>query len=113
GGRRFAAAMADEAATRGVEFQMAFEVEWFVGRVGDGDGGREGEGISPACTGPAYGMTRLVELSGYGRELLAALDEQGVPVEQFHPERSEEHTSELQSRFDLVCRLLLEKKKNK
>src|SRR5699024_12699515 len=27
--------------------------------------------------------------------------------------RSEEHTSELQSRFDLVCRLLLEKKKIK
>src|SRR5437868_11314597 len=27
-------------------------------------------------------------------------------------QRSEEHTSELQSRFDLVCRLLLEKKKN-
>src|SRR5699024_11868656 len=26
--------------------------------------------------------------------------------------RSEEHTSELQSRFDLVCRLLLEKKKS-
>src|SRR5438874_4956321 len=28
-------------------------------------------------------------------------------------ERSEEHTSELQSRRDLVCRLLLEKKKRK
>src|SRR5437667_8923959 len=27
--------------------------------------------------------------------------------------RSEEHTSELQSHHDLVCRLLLEKKKNK
>src|SRR2546428_8531457 len=27
-------------------------------------------------------------------------------------ERSEEHTSELQSRSDLVCRLLLEKKKD-
>src|SRR5207249_7488382 len=27
-----------------------------------------------------------------------------------HDPRSEEHTSELQSRFDLVCRLLLEKK---
>src|SRR5699024_12177712 len=26
--------------------------------------------------------------------------------------RSEEHTSELQSRFDIVCRLLLEKKKH-
>src|SRR5207253_8612752 len=30
----------------------------------------------------------------------------------YHP-RSEEHTSELQSRGHLVCRLLLEKKKNK
>src|SRR3712207_6874085 len=30
-----------------------------------------------------------------------------------HRERSEEHTSELQSRQYLVCRLLLEKKKNK
>src|SRR5256712_7367919 len=31
----------------------------------------------------------------------------------FMPLRSEEHTSELQSRSDLVCRLLLEKKKTK
>src|SRR5206468_12478530 len=30
-----------------------------------------------------------------------------------HKPRSEEHTSELQSRSDLVCRLLLEKKKKK
>src|SRR2546421_9104153 len=30
-----------------------------------------------------------------------------------HDVRSEEHTSELQSRSDLVCRLLLEKKKKK
>src|SRR3989442_10430654 len=33
----------------------------------------------------------------------------GIP----RPSRSEEHTSELQSRPHLVCRLLLEKKKNK
>src|SRR5699024_12007978 len=32
-------------------------------------------------------------------------------LEQRSALRSEEHTSELQSRFDLVCRLLLEKKK--
>src|SRR5207248_10689512 len=32
---------------------------------------------------------------------------------QHRPERSEEHTSELQSPYDLVCRLLLEKKKKK
>src|SRR5207249_10903116 len=35
----------------------------------------------------------------------------GVPHPSRRPSRSEEHTSELQSRFDLVCRLLLEKKK--
>src|SRR5699024_11727578 len=34
------------------------------------------------------------------------------PGREFCQRRSEEHTSELQSRFDLVCRLLLEKKKN-
>src|SRR5438067_8273400 len=35
-----------------------------------------------------------------------------TPLGSVFPERvrSEEHTSELQSRFDLVCRLLLEKK---
>src|SRR2546429_4612911 len=33
------------------------------------------------------------------------------PDEEFLPNRSEEHTSELQSRLHLVCRLLLEKKK--
>src|SRR2546430_4098163 len=32
--------------------------------------------------------------------------------EQARPPRSEEHTSELQSQSNLVCRLLLEKKKN-
>src|SRR5207249_11869115 len=32
-------------------------------------------------------------------------------IEPMSTMRSEEHTSELQSRFDLVCRLLLEKKK--
>src|SRR3712207_7010846 len=34
-----------------------------------------------------------------------------VPVDLEEPARSEEHTSELQSRQYLVCRLLLEKKK--
>src|SRR5206468_12469170 len=35
----------------------------------------------------------------------------GIGVLVGRPGRSEEHTSELQSRSDLVCRLLLEKKK--
>src|SRR5205809_1419448 len=35
------------------------------------------------------------------------------PLADRRPARSEEHTSELQSRLHLVCRLLLEKKKKK
>src|SRR5205809_6227168 len=34
-----------------------------------------------------------------------------ILTDQWSPRRSEEHTSELQSRLHLVCRLLLEKKK--
>src|SRR5258706_9757905 len=33
-----------------------------------------------------------------------------IGVESFHPSRSEEHTSELQSLTNILCRLLLEKK---
>src|SRR5437773_8893501 len=36
-----------------------------------------------------------------------------VTVANLQTDRSEEHTSELQSHHDLVCRLLLEKKKQK
>src|SRR5256885_1615467 len=67
------------AGAAGLELKMAFEVEWFVGRD-------EGDGTTPACAGPAYGMTRLVELSDYIRELLVVLEDQGVIVDQFHPE---------------------------
>src|SRR5262249_60577143 len=35
-----------------------------------------------------------------------------LPAQRLQMERSEEHTSELQSLTNLVCRLLLEKKKN-
>jgi glutamine synthetase len=74
--RSFARTMTARAAEHGLELKMAFEVEWFVGDLHG----------TPACRGPAYGMTRLVELSGYIDDVLAALDAQQVPVEQFHPE---------------------------
>src|SRR5438132_8826250 len=49
------------------------------------------------------------------RALLAEYFRVPVQLREFigHWLRSEEHTSELQSHSDLVCRLLLEKKKNK
>src|SRR5699024_11982381 len=47
-------------------------------------------------------------------EAVAIVGAAALAAEQLGLEtRSEEHTSELQSRFDLVCRLLLEKKKKK
>src|SRR2546428_7372604 len=48
-------------------------------------------------------------------DALAFVENDEVPIHPFDREdvtRSEEHTSELQSRSDLVCRLLLEKKKS-
>src|SRR5207249_6270014 len=53
-------------------------------------------GSPPASPGPAR---------------TAASRRSGRPDRRDAAVRSEEHTSELQSRFDLVCRLLLEKKK--
>src|SRR3712207_6908891 len=65
-----------------------------VGPAADGPGGR-GKGCA---AGPYPGISgRRLALTGSGEG----------------PLRSEEHTSELQSRQYLVCRLLLEKKKIK
>src|SRR5699024_7831370 len=69
----------------------------------------------------SHGIVRVYEWSsprttGAEPVVLVPGRASGVPMwsENLHHRlRSEEHTSELQSRFDLVCRLLLEKKKKK
>src|SRR5438874_2562926 len=58
------------------------------------------------CAGGSGG--RRARTAGLGHALVS-----GAPERQGRDNRSEEHTSELQSRRDLVCRLLLEKKKKK
>src|SRR5699024_12011441 len=68
----------------------------------------------------ANAVTEEFDLSGstLGWLLASALIGVGVgavalaPLADRFGRRSEEHTSELQSRFELVCRLLLEKKNN-
>src|SRR5699024_12303394 len=55
-----------------------------------------------------YALMRASPLSA---PPLHELDSEPRQSGQSRLKRSEEHTSELQSRFDLVCRLLLEKKK--
>src|SRR2546422_1312331 len=52
---------------------------------------------------PIWRLSEVVDLAGH-----QPFHYHGVPTGR---ERSEEHTSELQSRLHLVCRLLLEKKK--
>jgi glutamine synthetase len=80
--RLFTKAITQQAAVEhGLEFRMAFETEWALGR---GEGGPEE--FVPATGGPAYGMTRLIEQSDYGRDLLQALEAQGIAADQFHPE---------------------------
>jgi glutamine synthetase len=77
--------LVDELAADGLEVRAAVEVEWALGRAGlpaDADP----DAFVPALAGPAYGMTRHIEVSDYARDLLRALDEQGVAVDQFHPE---------------------------
>src|SRR2546421_4159604 len=66
-------------------------------------------------------LLHLTDRRGVRAEAVAAVnhhDRPGDPLQVHGPverrvaaARSEEHTSELQSRSDLVCRLLLEKKK--
>src|SRR5438094_5998909 len=55
---------------------------------------------------PLEGADRLAELLA-----LLRITDGGLERGLGDAERSEEHTSELQSPYDLVCRLLLEKKK--
>src|SRR5690625_6676980 len=60
--------------------------------------------LHPLCATIARGRVSSIDASA-----ASALD--GVVRVITHHDRSEEHTSELQSRGHLVCRLLLEKKK--
>lgn len=74
-----------EYAERGLTVRAAFEVEWVIGAA-DLPEGADPDAFVPALSGPAYGMTRQIEVSDYARDLLDALAAQGVAVGQFHPE---------------------------
>ncbi|WP_330460923.1 glutamine synthetase family protein [Streptomyces sp. NBC_00820] len=80
--RTFLRRIVTEATERhGLAFRAAVEIEWAVGL----DSAPAGEFV-PAVSGPAYGAIRQVELSDCTADLLAALDAQGVDVDQVHPE---------------------------
>jgi glutamine synthetase len=68
-----------DAASDGFGIKAALEIEWVVS-LGDGDD------FVSAAVGPAYGMSRLVGVSDYVRDLIDALSAERIKVEQFHPE---------------------------
>src|SRR2546427_3383933 len=78
------------------------------------------EGLSPAISieqksaghNPRSTVGTITEVYDYLRLLWARVGIPHCPKDGSPIERSEEHTSELQSQSNLVCRLLLEKKKN-
>jgi glutamine synthetase len=77
--RAFAARMALRLTDAGIEMRLAFELEWFQADAAlDADG--------PVHRGPAYGLAVLATISDFVRDLIGALEEEGVAAEQFHPE---------------------------
>ncbi|WP_406481693.1 glutamine synthetase family protein [Streptomyces platensis] len=87
--RQFARRMVERAAAAGLELRMGFETEWVVTRAPDGThpaATGPDETFDYPCAGPAYGMTRVVELSDYLRDVTEALAVQGLDVLQLHPE---------------------------
>src|SRR5438445_8060139 len=64
-----------------------------------------------SCSGRTFEAAWVISLVAKGKPRQRV--SRSLPKLQIIRPRSEEHTSELQSRQYLVCRLLLEKKKNK
>src|SRR2546427_3568103 len=62
-------------------------------------------------SGRNIGRTTVLKLAAEGAHVVVNSRTNRAEAEAVARERSEEHTSELQSQSNLVCRLLLEKKK--
>src|SRR5204862_7389121 len=77
--RTFAKRMARRLADAGLDMRLTFELEWFQADA-DFDAER------PVHRGPAYGLPVLATISDFVRDLIAALEEEGIGAEQFHPE---------------------------
>src|SRR6266705_6632007 len=69
--------------------------------------------FNDAATTEIYTLSLHDALPICGAEKYSVQGQRARPDHLFCGRRSEEHTSELQSPYDLVCRLLLDKKKTK
>ena len=71
--------LVDTLAERGLSMRATFEIEWVISQG-------QGDDFVPAVQGPGYGMARLIDRSDYCRDVVQALRDAGVDVDQFHPE---------------------------
>ncbi len=76
--RLLLARLVDDLARRRISVLSAIEIEWVVST--------DPVEYVPGAEGPAYGLSRLANASDYCRDVLTALAEEEVAVEQFHPE---------------------------
>jgi glutamine synthetase len=77
--RTFAKRMRQRLADAGIEMRLTFELEWFQAAA-------DSDIDEPVHRGPAYGLPVLATISDFVRDLVVALEEEGVGAEQFHPE---------------------------
>jgi glutamine synthetase len=77
--RSFARRMTELAGLRNLEIRVGSEIEWVLGRDEHGT-------LTPAHTGPGYGLAALAGLADYASGLITALGASGVRIGQFHPE---------------------------
>ena len=71
--------LVDELEADGITIKAALEIEWVISH-------EPTDGFDAAIRGPGYGMNRVIDVSDYAVDVLQALSDQGVVVEQFHPE---------------------------
>ena len=78
-GRLLLDRLTDSLLGQGISMRVGFEIEWVISRGFD-------DAFEPAVVGPGYSMARLINQSDYCREVVVALRDVGVEVEQLHPE---------------------------
>ncbi|HWI01447.1 MAG TPA: glutamine synthetase family protein [Propionibacteriaceae bacterium] len=71
--------LVDRGTADGLEIKAGIEIEWVISAG-------NGEDFVSAAVGPGYGMSRLIGVSDYVRDVIDALSAAGIMVDQFHPE---------------------------
>src|SRR2546422_10283817 len=98
---------------QGADLQQKHSDPEFLGKMDEAwhylTGPMKSDPARTACIGHCLGGRLLIPFAADHPQVKAIV--LYYPSIRDEPERSEEHTSELQSRLHLVCRLLLEKKK--